>query len=193
MLMWACSPDAMKIIKNTDLILKKLSQLQLQKTKKHTGGGSINITINITIRYAAIGNNNIANNSDLTREHLAGKLNNEPNINLEGVLDNQKYLIIMQDPDAPNGMGNSGNHIYVHWIFTQSGNNTNSRNTIVTYQQPSPPAGTHRYEFYIYNGEGITDDQINALKASERQYNDEVINSLEKIQHNTMLYKVSAS
>lgn len=195
MLMWACSPDAMKIIKNTDLILKKLSQLYLQKTKKHTGGGESDITI--SIQYDAIGTNNIYNNSDLTREHLAGKLNKEPNINLEGegesILDNQKYLIIMQDPDAPNGEGNDDNHIYVHWIFTQSGNNTNSRNTIVKYQQPSPPAGTHRYEFHIYNGEGITDDQINALKASGREYNDEVINSLGKINYNPMLYKVSAS
>jgi phosphatidylethanolamine-binding protein (PEBP) family uncharacterized protein len=199
MLMWACSPDANKIITNTDTILKTLAkQKQSDGSTGSTGGGSINITINITIRYAAIGNNNIANNSDLTREHLAGKLKKEPNINLEGegegesILDNQKYLIIMQDPDAPNGEGNDDNHIYVHWIFTQSGNNTNSRNTIVKYQQPSPPAGTHRYEFHIYKGNDITDNQINALKASGREFNNEVINSLGKINYNPMLYKVSA-
>ena len=195
MLMWACSPDAMKIIKNTDLILKKLSQLYLQKTKKHTGGGESDITI--SIQYDAIGTNNIANNSDLTREHLSGKLNKEPNINLEGegesILDNQKYLIIMQDPDAPNGIGNSGNHIYVHWIFTQSGNNTNSRNTIVKYQQPSPPAGIHRYEFHIYNGSGrLTDDDVNALQQSGRNYNAEVINKLTMIKQNPLEYKVSS-
>jgi len=197
MLMWACSPDANKIITNTDTILKTLAKQK--QSDGSTGGGSVNITI--TIRYTAIGNNNIANNSDLTTEHLAGKLKKEPNINLEGesegesesILDNQKYLIIMQDPDAPNGMDSRGNHIYVHWIFTQFGNKSDSRKIITEYTQPNPPRGTHRYQFHIYNGGGrLTDDDVNALQQSGRNYNAEVMNKLTMIKHNPLEYKVSA-
>jgi phosphatidylethanolamine-binding protein (PEBP) family uncharacterized protein len=204
MLMWACSPDASKIIKNTKTILKTLEKAKTNantntkaKTKTKQSGGATNADITISIQYAAIGNNNIANGSDLTAEHRAGKLVKEPTVNLEsvGVLDNQKYLIVMYDPDAPNGMSAGGNNIYIHWIFIQTGtsNNSDSRNIITEYAQPSPPRGTHRYQFHIYNAAELTKNDIAALQQSGRDFNAEVMNKLTMMKHNPLEYKVLAS
>ncbi len=67
---------------------------------------------------------------------------------------NQEYVVIMTDPDAPNGENNSGNHVYTHWIFIYSSNetkiNNTARNTILEYVPPTPPYGKHRYQFNVY-------------------------------------------
>jgi phosphatidylethanolamine-binding protein (PEBP) family uncharacterized protein len=66
----------------------------------------------------------------------------------------QEYVVIMTDPDAPNGENNSGNHVYTHWIFIYSSNeiktNNTNINTILEYAPPKPPYGKHRYQFNVY-------------------------------------------
>jgi phosphatidylethanolamine-binding protein (PEBP) family uncharacterized protein len=53
-------------------------------------------------------------------------------------------LLIMYDPDAPDGT-------YLHYLLTNIPNGiiTNG-NTIIEYMPPSPPSGTHRYIFEQY-------------------------------------------
>ncbi len=55
------------------------------------------------------------------------------------------YTLLMWDPDAP------AKPSWVHWIVT----NLNSieqipHNTILSYQGPNPPSGTHRYYFGLF-------------------------------------------
>ena len=167
----------------------------------------ISISISISINYPSIGLD-ITNEIDLTDFHRAGKLVNAPIVNLKGAVDNQKYLVIMYDPDAPNGEGQNGNHHHVHWIFIQNSRNGNNgsngsngsntgisgRQTILEYHQPSPPRGTHRYIFNVYNANGITVSDINSLVESGKTntYNNTIMKKLTKIEHNPMMYTVTA-
>jgi len=79
-----------------------------------------------------------------------------PPLEIGHIPDNTKSLvIIVEDPDAPNG-------IFDHWIVWNilpenlirediypgiSGNNSAGK---TGYHPPCPPAGSHRYYFYIY-------------------------------------------
>lgn len=180
---------------------RKLGQTrQTRQTRQNRQYGGKTL-IDISINYPDIGLD-ITNGSDLTEAHKAGKLVNAPTVNLKGTVDNQKYLVIMYDPDAPNGEGQNGNHHHVHWIFIQNcsngnnGNNTgiSGRKTILEYHQPSPPRGTHRYIFNVYDANGITVSDINSLTESGKTntYNDAIMKKITKIERNSMMYKVSA-
>lgn len=167
---------------------------QTRQTRQYGGKTLIDISIN----YPSIGLD-ITNGSDLTEAHKAGKLVNAPTVNLMGTVDNQKYLVIMYDPDAPNGEGQNGNHHHVHWIFIQNGSNGNNteisgRKTILEYHQPSPPRGTHRYIFNVYDANGITVSDINSLTESGKTntYNDAIMKKITKIERNSMMYTVTA-
>ena len=182
------------------------------KNKKYLSGGASSGSDNggygdivISINYPSIGlEGNIENGSDITAFYKAGQLVNAPLVNLGGTIDNQKYLVIMYDPDAPNGKRQPDNHNYVHWIFIQNGSNFRNgsngsntgfsgRKTILEYQQPNPPRGTHRYIFNIYNANGIVDSDIKSLVDGGRNtYNDEIMQKLPKIEHNPMMFNVSA-
>jgi len=79
-----------------------------------------------------------------------------PPLTIDHIPDHAKSLvIIVEDPDAPNGT-------YDHWVVWNispdrqvsediypgiSGNNSAGK---TGYHPPCPPAGTHRYYFYIY-------------------------------------------
>lgn len=135
---------------------------------KHYGGGTL---IGLDVSYdngtLKVHRGNTTSN-DFTTAYSTGKLNEEPNINIIGTLDNINYLILMYDPDAPNGIGvdnHNGvdNHIYTHWIFTQSGNNYNERKILLPYRPPKPPKGTHRYIFSVYNAKNISSTEIENL------------------------------
>ena len=77
---------------------------------------------------------------------------------------NKTYLITMTDPDAPNGIENKlGNFTYTHWVFTRKGNDNNIYNEIVSYAPPSPPKGTHRYIFNLYDVSMIDNNELNIL------------------------------
>ena len=175
----------------------KLAQSKSYNKKYLIGGASSSNSSNggivISINYSNMGlEGNIVNGSNLTVEHKAGKLVNAPFVNLERLKDNQKYLVIMYDPDAPNGEGQIDNHNHVHWIFIQNGSNSMGRQTILDYKQPSPPKGQHRYIFNIYNANEIADSDIKSLIDSGNTFNNNVINKLSKIEHNQMMYIVSA-
>jgi phosphatidylethanolamine-binding protein (PEBP) family uncharacterized protein len=192
-----------KSIQRKSIQRKSIQQKSINKckNKKNLSGGatSSNGGIVISINYPNIGlKGNIENGSDLTAFYKAGELINAPLVNLGRTIDNQKYLVIMYDPDAPNGEGHPDNHNYVHWIFIQNGSNGSNtgisgRKTILEYQQPNPPIGTHRYIFNIYNANGIVDSDIKSLINSGRNtYNDEIMKKIPKIEHNPMMFNVSA-
>lgn len=154
---------------------------------------AVHINVRLLISYPIInsGSEYINSGSDLTNAHKLGQLNNAPSIILKGIQDNQKYLVIMYDPDAPNGMKQEGNHKFVHWIFIQNGTSINERQIILQYQRPNPPKGTHRYIFNIYNANGITENDIKNLFSSGRTYNNNVITKLPNIQHDPMFFIVN--
>jgi phosphatidylethanolamine-binding protein (PEBP) family uncharacterized protein len=188
-----------KPIKYNSKVNHKLGQRKSYKSyksykKNSLIGGADNSNIKISINYPSIElEGNIENGSNLTVAHKAGKLINAPIVNLERLQENQKYLVIMYDLDAPNGEGHADNQIHVHWIFIQNGSNTVGRKTILEYKQPNPPRGKHRYIFNIYNANGIADSDIKSLVDSGNTFNNNVINKLSKIEHNQMMYIVSAS
>ena len=177
---------------------KSIKKYRQNRQTRQYGGKTL---INIFINYPSIGLD-ITNGSDLTEAHKDGKLVNAPTVNLKGTVDNQKYLVIMYDPDAPNGKGKNGNHHHVHWIFIQNGSNGSNgnntgilgRKTILEYHQPSPPRGTHRYIFNVYDANGITVSDINSLTESGKTntYNDAIMKKITKIERNSMMYTVTA-
>jgi phosphatidylethanolamine-binding protein (PEBP) family uncharacterized protein len=58
-----------------------------------------------------------------------------------------KYTIIMWDPDVPEQFKPS----WVHWVVCNLENKDQINDkTILSYQGPSPPSGTHEYIFGIF-------------------------------------------
>lgn len=71
---------------------------------------------------------------------------NKPIVSLKGLDTNNKYILIMYDPNAIGGE-------FIHWIVTNiEGNNFNTGNEILEYYGPHPPEGTkiHNYIFSLY-------------------------------------------
>ena len=133
----------------TAAIINKTSTSTSTSTSTRNNSKPITISINYNT------DTDIVNNADLTSLYKAtpNLLNIAPTITFENISNTQKYLIIMYDPYAPNGKisrNHNGNHIFIHWIFTQNGNVFNSRENILSYIPPTPPRGIHYYEFHIY-------------------------------------------
>ena len=55
---------------------------------------------------------------------------------------------------------------WTHWIFTQTGNNISTRKIILPYSPPTPPRGTHRYIFRVYDANTINIPKIGILDHS---------------------------
>lgn len=101
-----------------------------------------------------------------------------PVVKINNVDPNSKkiYLISMTDPDVPNGIENKNkfdnnntiSRTWTHWVFTCDANNK-ILDTYVFYNPPSPPQGTHRYVFDIYD---VTNINLNKL-----EFHSESINS----------------
>lgn len=71
-----------------------------------------------------------------------------PNISVKA---SGKTLLIMYDPDAPNGMNatnTSKNRTFLHMATIY--NDGKQSKELVPYMGPSPPMGTHRYIFTLY-------------------------------------------
>lgn len=61
------------------------------------------------------------------------------------------YTLLMVDPDAPDPKA-PVHREWIHWMVVNiPGNRLNEGQTILPYQSPIPPIGTHRYIFYIYD------------------------------------------
>ena len=77
----------------------------------------------------------------------------------------------MTDPDAPNGENKLDNFTFTHWVFTRKGNDNNTYSEIVSYVPPSPPKGTHRYIFNLYDVSMIDINELNILKGDNNNAN----------------------
>ena len=144
--------------------IRKRTQKNTKRTNKYKSSNKIyyggEMLKHIMVYY---NNNKINNGDDLTYLYNSGTLNTQPTVLLN--LDNEnikkntnkKYLIILHDPDAPNGFDspqNNENQEYIHWIFLQFSNSNYSNITIkeiLPYTPPSPPRGTHNYIFTVYD------------------------------------------
>ena len=120
---------------------------------RQKGGASVNHNPEINVSYDN-GKIQVVNGQDLTNEWNNEQLKAQPDINIPNAISVKTYLITMTDPDAPNGQGASGNHIWTHYVITMK--NGNIEKVIVPYQQPSPPHGIHRYEIKVYDASMIT-------------------------------------
>lgn len=128
----------------------------------------------------------------------------QPNIILSNIDDTHTYLIIMSDPDAPEGnLLPNKNHRYIHWIYTQKGTNINSNintnnniNTNITeiqaYIKPTPPKGIHRYIFTLYDMKDtyIMTKIIQKIKTLKNSNNINDINNNNKIFSFLYKYKI---
>lgn len=130
--------------------LSRLSTTAKRFQKQNAGASTI---IELHITYENNRNSHdailVSNNQDLTNEYNSGNLSKQPDINILNAEKDKTYLLTLTDPDAPNGEGQTGNHIWTHWVATIKNNILG--NLIVPYAPPSPPRGTHRYEFKLYD------------------------------------------
>ncbi|XP_004630787.2 phosphatidylethanolamine-binding protein 4 [Octodon degus] len=86
----------------------------------------------------------------------------KPIVKFSGAVDDEKYILVMVDPDAPSRY-NPRARFWRHWLVTDIQGTDLQRGKIKgkelsAYQPPSPPAhsGFHRYQFYIYLQKGKT-------------------------------------
>lgn len=93
---------------------------------------------NLIVRYGQI---------QLAGQELAKKETQaQPTVDFSSV-PGKLYTLIMWDPDVPQQIQPG----FVHWIVTniQSPKNIGS-NVLLSYKGPSPPSGTHRYYFGLF-------------------------------------------
>jgi phosphatidylethanolamine-binding protein (PEBP) family uncharacterized protein len=141
---------------------KKYSRKQKQSTLQNGGEQLV-----IEVSYSGYG---VIKNED----NLTGKTNiysHKPNVNIKmqnaNSNKNKTYLVIMTDPDAPNGHNNmysNKNNTYIHWIYLQSLPDSNVNTTLIEYTGPTPPRGTHRYIFSVYDVTGKQKQTITELQ-----------------------------
>lgn len=100
-----------------------------------------------------------AENNFIPRKFTCDGENINPNLKIEGVVENTKGLVlIMDDPDAPSGT-------FVHWLMwnispqmtkilenqlpagVMQGTNSGGK---VSYMGPCPASGAHHYVFKLY-------------------------------------------
>lgn len=147
------------------------------RIQNHSGGGTqVGLDVYYLDNKTNIANQKIIYNNtenDFTPEYDNGNPNsiliNEPITTVIQPIENIRYMIVMYDPDAPNGINSTEKHIYTHWIFTQIGNDITTRNTILPYRPPSHPKGIHRYIFALYKANAISNTEIEGLIASNSE------------------------
>lgn len=93
--------------------------------------------VQFTVQY---GQQN-ANGKTLSKRNTG----NPPVVSFSGE-DMKLYTLVMSDPDAAAKS-------WLHWLITNIPGETNDimeGQTVVPYAGPSPPSGTHRYIFTLY-------------------------------------------
>ena len=144
---------------------KKVSKNVHRKSKLQIGrsGGSSVSGESLTISYNG---KSIVNGSNITG---IIDYNKAPTITINSAVDNKIYLITMTDPDAPNGIENKlGNFTFTHWVFTQINGKINE--TFLSYSPPSPPKGTHRYIFKLYDVSMIDTNKLKVNNNNNADY-----------------------
>ncbi|PRW18387.1 MOTHER of FT and TF 1-like [Chlorella sorokiniana] len=74
-----------------------------------------------------------------------------PKVHIRGGSEGGLFTLLASDPDPPD----PANPVYkewLHWIVTDvpSGGDASQGNEVVVWRGPSPPIGTHRYVFLLY-------------------------------------------
>ena len=165
----------------------KRNKTKLNKKNYHKGGQQQSLPITFRVEYSDLGI--IKPNQDLTGQ--SQYYNKQPIIKIQNLPPNANtnslYLIIMYDPDAPNGLevtDKSSNHIYTHWVATMNTNtntknNSNIKQILVKYAPPTPPKGTHRYIFNLYDVTQKKDDLnfLNTLMMDNNSNNNDTRSS----------------
>lgn len=93
------------------------------------------------IRFEVFYKGHPMNNKTLSKQNSQ----EEPRVIFEGE-QGKIYTLLMHDPDAPAKS-------WLHWLITNiSGNipDITQGDEIMSYAPPSPPSGTHRYIFIMY-------------------------------------------
>ncbi|KAF9997288.1 hypothetical protein BGZ80_008013 [Entomortierella chlamydospora] len=95
-----------------------------------------------------------------------------PQVSFQADSPDDKYTLIMTDPDAPS-RNNPKMREYRHWVISNISGTSDfhpanvSQSTVITpYMGPAPPSGTgpHRYIFLLYKHAPSTD--VSALSSS---------------------------
>ena len=122
------------------------------------------------------------NQANIPAQYTCNGKNHSPALSWsDGPNGTQSYVLIMDDPDAPNGT-------WVHWVLfnipanithldtatempagASSGSNSYEQ---TGYRGPCPPTGTHRYFFKLY----ALDKKLNI---NSRVTKEEVINAMQ--------------
>ncbi len=124
--------NRMKSRKLTTLKTKK-RKIKPRKTRKK--GGQINNS-GLEVRYSS----GIVQGQIFTKEETS----EAPHVFFTPK-ESKLYTIIMWDPDAP------AKPSWVHWIVTNLLSSEQiHQNTVLSYQGPNPPSGTHRYYFGLF-------------------------------------------
>jgi phosphatidylethanolamine-binding protein (PEBP) family uncharacterized protein len=102
----------------------------------------------------------------------------EPTVVVNNANPKKIYMITMTDPDAPNGEQEKDktiNRTYTHWVYIQT---ENKKIIFVPYSPPTPPHGTHRYIFNLYDitnktynnkSEKISSGDLSSLRLTKEQ------------------------
>jgi phosphatidylethanolamine-binding protein (PEBP) family uncharacterized protein len=174
----------------------RISQKQFSKNyKKKLHGGTIIGNENknyLIIKYPGM-TSEIKNSEEYSND--IKYMNTQPNISINkqygngnGNGNDNTYLLIMYDPDAPNGFNEidkKTNNNWFHWIciITQTNQNSNIRD-ILPYMGPNPPHGKHRYYFTLYPYKKIKNSSgIQILNELEKNKY-----SNQKISRNNIIY-----
>ena len=76
---------------------------------------------------------------------------NQPILYWNSKIGDGPYTLFMVDPDSPDP-ANPMYREWVHWMLVNiPGNDINRALEVLPYQSPTPPRGTHRYIFYLYD------------------------------------------
>ncbi|AQK44412.1 ZCN19 protein [Zea mays] len=93
-------------------------------------------------------NKELTNGSELKPSQVA----NEPRVEIIGGRDmSNLYTLVMVDPDSPSP-SNPTKREYLHWLVTDIPESANASygNEIVSYENPKPTAGIHRFVFVLF-------------------------------------------
>ena len=114
------------------------------------------LAMNVETKELKISSPSFNNEGEIPSKYTCDGEGINPALRIENIPEDTKTLaLIVEDPDAPNG-------VFDHWIVWNinpvtrieeqsnpgtSGNNSAGKSG---YHPPCPPAGSHRYYFYVF-------------------------------------------